>query len=89
MSFARVRRIVALLLAIALLSLVFAACSSDEEDEGEGDNTNEGAPVVKYTPTGNEGQITGTIALNGPAPAPSPISMDADPACAQNNQLHH
>ncbi|HYX42510.1 MAG TPA: carboxypeptidase regulatory-like domain-containing protein [Pyrinomonadaceae bacterium] len=89
MSFARVRRIVALLLAVALLSLMFAACSSDE-DEGE-DNANEAGVAAgpKYTPSGNEGQITGTIALSGTAPAPAPISMDADAACAQNNPNPH
>lgn len=87
MPFNRVRRIVALLLALALFSFVFAACSSDDEDDAD-DNSNStestaGGP--KYTPSGNEGQITGTIALTGTAPEPKPISMDADAACAANN----
>jgi plastocyanin len=84
MQFERVRRLLALLLAAALLSFALAACSSDDEEEAEGDG--EEAPAAqKYTVSGNEGQITGTIAFNGAAPAPQPISMDADPACAQNN----
>ena len=85
MLFIRVRRLLALLLAAALLSLVFAACSSDDEDEAEGGD--EGGPPVaqKYTPNGNEGQITGTIAFNGTPPEAKTISMDADAACAQYN----
>src|SRR5919206_24064 len=86
MSFERVRRLLALLLAVALLSFVFAACSSDEEDEGDDNANDSGAPVAKYTPSGNEGQITGTIALNGTAPEPKTIPMDADPVCAQTNK---
>lgn len=89
MSFERVRRSLALLLSVALLSLAFAACSSDD-DEAEGDDTNaEQTASQAYTPSGNEGQITGTIALTGTAPAPKPISMDADAACAQNNPNPH
>jgi hypothetical protein len=84
MSFERVRRSLALLLAVAMLSLVFAACSSDD-DVDEGGPEEEGPVAQQYTPSGNEGQITGTIAINGTAPEPKPISMDADAACAQNN----
>ena len=90
MPFPRVRRAVALLLVAALLSLFAAACSDDDGEETGDDNTGtEQTAGQKYTPSGNEGQITGTIALNGPAPAPSPISMDADAACAQNNPNPH
>jgi plastocyanin len=89
MEFARMRRLVALLLAAALLSFVVAACSSDDDEADDNSNDDSGAPTAKYTPSGNEGQITGSIALNGPAPAPAPISMDADAACAQNNPNPH
>ena len=86
MSFERVRQTFALLLAVALLSFVFAACSSDEDETGdESDNTSQTAGP-KYTPSGNEGQITGTIALNGTAPEAKTIPMDADPVCAQHTQ---
>src|SRR5437763_12422400 len=90
MSFERARRIVALLLMVALCSFVFAACGSSDEDESE-DNSNEAGVAAgpKYTPSGNEGQSTGTSALNGTAPEAKPISMDADPACAQNNPNPH
>ncbi len=90
MPFNQVRRIIALLLAAALFSFVFAACGSSDEDEAD-DNSNADTTAAgpKYTPSGNEGQLTGTIALSGTAPAPKPISMDADAACAQNNQNPH
>ena len=90
MPYPRVRRALALLLAAALLMFVFAACSSDE-DEADDNSSDADQPAAgqKYTANGNEGQITGTIALNGAAPAPAPISMDADAACAQNNPNPH
>jgi plastocyanin len=82
-----VRRLLALLLAVVLFSFVFAACSSDDEEgDDESDNATQQAAGPKYTPTGNEGQITGTIALNGTAPEPKTIPMDADPVCAQTNK---
>ncbi|HEX8071006.1 MAG TPA: carboxypeptidase regulatory-like domain-containing protein [Pyrinomonadaceae bacterium] len=89
MQYERVRRLLALLLVAGLLSLALAACSSDDEDEAEGDGEDGAPAAVKYTPSGNEGQIIGTIAFNGNAPAPQPISMDADPACSQNNPNPH
>jgi plastocyanin len=86
MPFERVRRILALLLAVALLSFVFAACSSDDDEaDDESDNSTQSAGP-KYTPSGNEGQVTGTIALNGTAPEAKTIPMDADPVCAQTNK---
>lgn len=87
MPFNHVRRGLVLLLAIALLSFAFAACSSDDEDEADDNSsgTEQTTAGPKYTPSGNEGQVTGTIALTGTAPEPKPISMDADAACAQNN----
>lgn len=91
MPFNYVRRGLVLLLAVALFAFAFAACSSDDEDEAD-DNSNASESTAggpKYTPSGNEGQVTGTIALTGTAPEPKPISMDADAACAQNNPNPH
>jgi hypothetical protein len=40
---------------------------------------------MPYKSTGNEGTITGKVSLNGAAPAPKPIDMNADPACSSKN----
>jgi plastocyanin len=74
----------AILIAVALLSLAPACGKKSEEEEEEGTTTGTTAGT-KYTPTGNEGTVSGTIAFNGVAPEQRRISMDADPRCAQNN----
>jgi hypothetical protein len=80
------RRLLALLVALSLLSLA-VACGSSDDDEAEDDDT--GNPTetagTPYKPTGNEGTITGTVAFTGAAPAAKSISMDADPACSSAN----
>lgn len=81
------RSLIALLIMLAMLLFV-SGCSKSDDDEVADDNSGGGdsAPAtVKYTPSGNEGQINGTVTLNGTAPEAKKISMDADPACAANN----
>ena len=85
----RARFLVALLAALCLLAFA-VACSKgadDEEDAADagGDDSAEVASLTPYRPTGQEGSITGTINFTGAAPAPKPISMDADPVCASSS----
>lgn len=87
MPFKQVRRLLALMLAAAMLSLTLACGSSDDdedvaEEDGAAATETAGTP---YKSSGNEGSIAGAINFTGEAPAPKPISMDADPACAQSN----
>lgn len=72
---------------VALLSLfsLFVACGrggDDEIAEEEGGDTPGATTGTPYKASGNEGTVTGKIALNGPAPAAQPIDMNADAACA-------
>jgi hypothetical protein len=79
------RRLLALLVALALLSLAVACGSSDDEAEDEDNSNGPEVAGTAYKPTGNEGAITGTVAFTGAAPAAKSISMDADPACSSAN----
>ena len=84
MSAKRARFLIMLFAALCLLSLA-VACGSDEEDDVAEDDEaapTEAATGAKYTPSGNEGSLAGTIAFEGAVPAPKPISMDADAACS-------
>ncbi len=83
----RARSLAALFIALCLLSFALACGSSedDEDTEGAGGGDAPATAGVKYTPSGNEGTLTGTIAFNGEAPAEKRISMDQDPACVQAN----
>jgi hypothetical protein len=83
------RRLLALLVALALVSLAVACGSSDDEaDDEDNSNATETAGTA-YKTTGNEGTITGTVAFTGAAPAAKSISMDADPACSSANPNAH
>ena len=87
MPFIRVRRTIALLLSISLLTFALA-CGGDDDDlaEDENDNTGGDAPAaVAYTSKNNEGSVAGSIAFNGTAAERKAISMDADPACSASN----
>jgi plastocyanin len=85
MPFKEVRRILVLMLAVAMLSFMLACGGDDDDDDvAEGDTATETAGTP-YKSSGNEGSITGAVNFTGEAPAPKPISMDADAACAQNN----
>jgi hypothetical protein len=68
---------------VLLLSLSFA-CGGKKTEEAN-DNTGGGPTGAKYTATGNEGSIGGSVALNGTAPEPKKIDTSADPVCAQRN----
>ena len=85
MPFVRLRRALALLLSVTLLSFALA-CGGDDDDLAE-DEEEDGAATAAaaYKPSGNEGTLTGVINLNGTAPERRAISMDADNACAANN----
>ncbi|HVF50934.1 MAG TPA: carboxypeptidase regulatory-like domain-containing protein [Pyrinomonadaceae bacterium] len=85
MSSKRARMLVALFVALCLLSLTFA-CSKGEDDEEEDEAADTQGPTgIKYAPTGNEGTLSGSVAFTGEAPAPKTISMDQDAVCSQTN----
>lgn len=82
----RVRMWLAIFATLSLLSLTMACGGDDEDDLAEDDGGAASEPVgVKYSPSGQEGTLTGTIAFTGTAPEPKPISMDQDPVCASSN----
>ena len=86
MPFKQLSRLLALMLAVAMLSFMLACGGSDDDDEvAEEDGAATETAGTPYKATGNEGSITGSVNFTGEAPAPKPISMDADAACAQNN----
>ena len=71
-----------ILLSLSLFTL--AGCSKDDDDDDGGDDAAEPQGVAYKAPA-NPGSITGAVALNGAAPAPLPIDMSADGACAAKN----
>ena len=72
----------AMSVAAALLSLVFACGGGNKE---EGGNTNEKGGGKQFAAKGNEGTVKGTVAFNGTAPEPRKIDSTADPVCGQRN----
>lgn len=72
---------------VSLLTLSFACGGKKDEGASGGGDSGGGGDTggAKYTATGNEGTITGKIALNGAAPAAQKIDMSQDAACAQKN----
>lgn len=84
MPFKQFSRLLALMLAAAMLSFMLACGGDDDDDVAEEDGTTETAGTP-YKSSGNEGSITGAISFTGEAPAPKTISMDADAACARTN----
>ena len=75
----------ALFVVVSLLSLVVACNKSDEDEEEDEGSTPTETAGTPYKSTGNEGTITGKVSLTGDAPAPKPIDMNADAACASKN----
>lgn len=70
------RRVIAVVI-IALAVALSAACGKKEEEAAP---TSAG-PVWK--PTGNEGNITGTISFTGTAPVPGKLDTSNDAACGE------
>lgn len=73
------------LILLSLSLVILGGCKKNEEadegdDEGEGDTAS-----VPYKPPASLGTIAGAIVLTGQAPAPQPIDMSADTACASKN----
>lgn len=64
------------------LTLVFIVSCGGKESEEQASKQLSG-PV--YTPTGNEGSLSGLINFSGAAPAPKKLQMDSDPVCAQKS----
>lgn len=69
--------------AVTIAASVLAAC-------GEGRGTDPGSPTATAAPAAvvdpaTAGQVTGTVVLDGPPPAPSPVDMHSEPACAKAN----
>jgi hypothetical protein len=73
-----------LILTIAL-SLLGLASACSKTPEGTSDNSAPTTTGKAFTPKGDEGTITGTIAYNGAAPAPKKIDTSADPVCGQKS----
>lgn len=67
---------------LSLLSFGLACKKKDVDDEGPEVAETAGTP---FKSKGDEGTITGKIALNGTAPAAKPIDMSQDGACVQTN----
>jgi hypothetical protein len=72
-----------ILLALSLVTL--GGCKKSEEADEGGDDADEEQAGVPYKPPASLGTITGAIALTGQPPAPQPIDMSADTACASKN----
>lgn len=81
----RLRFWICLFAILSLLSLAMACGGGGDDDVAEEEGA-PGAPTgTPYQVTGNEGTVTGKISLNGPAPAPQQIDMNADAVCAGKN----
>lgn len=68
-----------------LLSLSLSCGKKADESGDAGETGGGGTAGAKYAKTGNEGTITGKIALNGTAPEAKKIDTSADAVCAQKN----
>jgi hypothetical protein len=81
----RVKLWVCVFAALSLVLLTVACGGGGDDDVAEDEGTT-GAPTgTPYQTTGNEGTVTGKVVLNGTAPAPQAIDMNADAACASKN----
>lgn len=81
----RVKIWVCLFAVLSLLSLSAACGGGGDDDVAEEDGNTGGPTGTPYQTTGNEGTVTGKVVLNGPAPAPQAIDMNADATCASKN----
>jgi hypothetical protein len=78
------KRVMSWLALIAILALS-VSCSKDQGPESPKEGPSPEAAGPSWTPTGNEGNITGVVSFTGEAPKPRKIQMDSDPVCAQKN----
>ncbi len=78
------KRVVTWLALIGILALS-VSCSKDQGSEGPTGGPSPEAAGPTWTPTGDEGNITGVVSFTGEAPKPRKIQMDSDPVCAQKN----
>src|SRR5437867_2620254 len=79
------KRIICWLALAALLALSASCGKSEETPPATSASPGAATAGATWTPTGNEGNVTGTIAFTGTAPTPKKIQMDGDPVCAQKN----
>ncbi len=84
MQFKRARFLVALFVALCLLTFSMA-CGGDDDDDIADENTDDTPAVTPYKVTGNEGTITGMVSFTGTPPTAKPISMGADAVCESKN----
>src|SRR5687767_4148569 len=70
-----------------VLAMVAAACGGGNEPApaSSGAAAPGAAPAASVDPA-TAGAITGTIKLDGTAPKPEPIKMNADPVCAREGK---
>ncbi len=80
----RARFLVALLVALCLLSFS-VACGDDDDELAEEEGAETQATVTPYKSTGNEGTLTGVVNFVGTPPEPKTISMGADAVCESSN----
>ena len=71
------------LVLIVVLSLLAVASSCSKEPTNETDTSSTAGEA--YQSKGDEGTVTGVIAFNGAAPAPTKIDASADAVCGQRN----
>lgn len=80
MPLKRASLLTALFVSLCLALLAPACGGGSEEDDAEGDAS---AALPTYAWTNREGTVSGTVNLEGTAPARALISMDADANCAR------
>ncbi|MEB2360738.1 MAG: carboxypeptidase regulatory-like domain-containing protein [Bryobacterales bacterium] len=68
--------------AVVGLLLVTSGCGGTEEQKGETAEETTAPGGAVWTPTGDEGTLTGKVAFQGQAPKFRAIAMDADAVCA-------
>lgn len=73
----------AMSVAAALLSLMFACGGAKDDTAGTPDKSTGGG--AEYKSKGDEGSITGKVAFTGTVPEPKKVDTSADPACGKAN----